>query len=154
MSSYLTFYLIPKKTKTHYNEDGTCEEVEISKGEPLALMSFSRNSNIYRTFYEYLHPVFIGMGEPQYDELRGGDIKSIIYQVQEELEEDKKSHQNKIKVLKELGNSPDLDTLNQLIEEEDILKEKEEDLEELRWLNRFFAEIEYSDFEKILMNID
>ena len=154
MSSYLTFYLVPKKTKTHYKEDGTSEEVEVSKGEPLALMSFSRNSSIYRNFYEYLHPTYIGMGEPKYDELKEGDIKSIIYQLQEELEDSKKSHQNKIEVLKELGATPDLDTLNQLIEEKDILKEQEEDLEALKWLNSFFSNIKYSDFEKILMNID
>jgi len=154
MSSYLTFYLVPKRTKTHYKEDGTSEEVEISKGEPLALMSFSRNSSIYRNFYEYLHPTYIGVDEPKYDELKEGDIKSIIYQLQEELEDSKKSHQNKIEVLKELGVTPDLDTLNQLIEEKDILKEQEEDLEALKWLNSFFSEIKYSDFEKILMNID
>lgn len=154
MSSYLTFYLVPKRTKTHYKEDGTSEEVEISKGEPLSLMSFSRNSSIYRNFYEYLHPTYIGVDEPKYDELKEGDIKSIIYQLQEELEDSKKSHQNKIEVLKELGVTPDLDTLNQLIEEKDILKEQEEDLEALKWLNSFFSEIKYSDFEKILMNID
>ena len=155
MSSYLTFYLVPKRTKTHYKEDGTSEEIEISKGEPLALMSFSRNSSIYRNFYEYLHPTYIGVGsETNYDEVTSDDVKSIIYQVTENLEEDRKSHENKIKVLKDLGTSPDLDTLNQLISEEDILREEEEDLDDLKWLQRLFSEIKYSDFEKILMNID
>ena len=38
MSSYLSFYLVPKKTKTKYgynDKDGHTEEVkEVSKGEP------------------------------------------------------------------------------------------------------------------------
>lgn len=154
MSSYLTFYLVPKKTKTHYKEDETSEEIEVSKGEPLALMSFSRNSNIYQSFYEYLHPVYIGNNEPKYDELDVKDIDIIIERLRDELDESRKLHQNKIKVLKELGTSLDRDTLNQLIEEEDIIAEKEADLNEIIWLKSFFSNIKYSDFDKILMNID
>lgn len=154
MSSYLTFYLVPKKTRTKHNNDGTSEEIEISKGVPLSLMSFSRNSNVYQSFYEYLCPVYIGNNEPKYDELDIKDIDIIIERLRDELDESRKLHQNKIKVLKELETSLDRDTLNQLIEEEDILTEKEADLNEIMWLKSFFSNIEYSDFEKVLINID
>ena len=154
MSSYLTFYLVPKKTRTKHNDDGTSEEIEISKGVPLSLMSFSRNSNVYQSFYEYLHPVYIGNDEPKYDELDVKDIDIIIERLKDELDESREFHQNKIKVLKNLGTSLDRDTLNQLIEEEDIIAEKEKDLNEIIWLKSFLSNIKYSDFDKILINID
>ena len=155
MSSYLIFYVIPKKTKTHYKEDGTSEAVEVSKGVPLALMSFSRNSNVYQSFYEYLSPTYIGDNEPKYDELEESDMTYVINKLREDLEDAKTRHQNKLKVLGALTGFHDYDTLNQLIDEEDFIKEKEENLNELIWLKSFLFEIKYGDFEeKILMNID
>ena len=155
MSSYLTFYVIPKKTKTHYKEDGTSEEVEVSKGLPLALMSFSRNSNVYQSFYEHLCPTYIGDNEPKYSELEEPDMTYVINKLKEDLEDAKTRHQNKLKVIGSLTGFPNNDILNQLIDEEDLIKEKEEDLNELIWLKSFLFEIKYGDFEeKILMNID
>ena len=155
MSSYLIFYVIPKKTKTCYKKDGTSEAVEVSKGVPLALMSFSRNSNVYQSFYEYLSPTYIGDNEPKYDELEESDMTYVINKLREDLEDAKTRHQNKLKVLGALTSFHDYDTLNQLIDEEDFIKEKEENLNELIWLKSFLFEIKYGDFEeKILMNID
>lgn len=155
MSSYLIFYVIPKKTKTCYKKDGTSEAVEVSKGVPLALMSFSRNSNVYQSFYEYLSPTYIGDNEPKYDELEESDMTYVINKLREDLEDAKTRHQNKLKVLGALTGFHDYDTLNQLIDEEDFIKEKEENLNELIWLKSFLFEIKYGDFEeKILMNID
>lgn len=155
MSSYLTFYVIPKKTKPYYKKDGTSEAVEVSKGVPLALMSFSRNSNVYQSFYAYLSPTYIGDNEPKYDELEESDMTYVINKLREDLEDAKTRHQNKLKVLGALTGFHDYDTLNQLIDEEDFIKEKEENLNELIWLKSFLFEIKYGDFEeKILMNID
>lgn len=67
MSSYLTFYLVPKKTRKKYDynkDDGHTEiEVELSTGTPLALMSYSRSNDIYRAFNETLNPAYAGMEE-------------------------------------------------------------------------------------------
>jgi hypothetical protein len=82
-------------------------------------------------------------------------LKQDNQKLREDLEDAKTRHQNKLKVLGALTGFHDYDTLNQLIDEEDFIKEKEENLNELIWLKSFLSEIKYGDFEeKILMNID
>ena len=44
MSSYLTIYLVPKKTTSKYNyQTEQVEDTEITKGIPLVYNSYSRN---------------------------------------------------------------------------------------------------------------
>ena len=54
MSSYLTFYIVPK-------EEGS---------KPIALLNYSRNNDIYQYFVDNVRVAFVGMEEnPQYTEL-------------------------------------------------------------------------------------
>ena len=151
MSSYLTFYLVPKKTRTKYNDDGTTEEIEITKGEPLALLSYSRNSNIYRVIKEELNPVYIGMEEPQYSELTVADMHTVIRHYQEDIEKSKRVYDSKLEVI---SNVKTKDYIQDLIDDKELIKEMEETLVTLKYLRYLVEEIEYSDFEKVLINID
>lgn len=151
MSSYLTFYLVPKKTRTKYNDDGTTEEIEITKGEPLALLSYSRNSNIYRVIKEELNPAYIGMEEPQYSELTIEDMNKVIRCYQEDIEKSERIYNSKLEVI---SNVKTEDYIQDLIDDKELLKEMEETLVTLKYLRSLVEEIEYSDFEKVLINID
>ena len=148
MSSYLTFYLVPKKTRTKYN---TTEEIEITKGEQLALLSYSRNSNIYRVIKEELNPVYIGMEEPQYSELTVADMHMVIRHYQADIEKSKRIYNSKLEVI---SNVKTEDYIQDLIDDRELLKEMEETLVTLKYLRSLVEEIEYSDFEKVLINID
>ena len=132
MSSYLTFYLVPKKTRKKYDyskDDGHTEtEVELSTGIPLALMSYSRNNEIYRAFSETLNPAYAGM-EEKYTELTTDGCKMVI----EDLEMWEDSHSM-----------------------EDYLSEQKETLESVKNICSLVHECTqgYNDFEKVLINVD
>ena len=157
MSSYLTFYLVPKKTRKKYDyskDDGHTEtEVELSTGLPLALMSYSRNNEIYRAFSETLNPAYAGM-EEKYTELTTDGCKMVI----EDLENDIKSTEKRLainyKMLKEGGYSSEL--WEDIHSMEDYLSEQKETLEEVKYISRLVYECTegYNDFEKVLINVD
>ena len=63
MSSYLTFYIVPKEGN-----------------KPIALLNYSRNNDIYQYFVDNVKVAFIGMEEnPQYTELtEEKGFKSVV----------------------------------------------------------------------------
>lgn len=144
MSSYLTFYLVPKNTEP------------ISK-KPMALMSYSRNSDVYQAFYKNAHPAFIGNGDnPNYTELTKELISSVVKELKEDLEKYKRNSEAKIKALKEL---PKLEgeALDEYLQETtsiaEYIQELENTLKEVEFIAWIVSELEYSDFEKVLINI-
>jgi hypothetical protein len=62
MSSYLTFYVVPK-------EEGA---------KPISLISYSRNSEIYQYFNDNIGIAYIGMEEPQYTELTSDKVRFVL----------------------------------------------------------------------------
>lgn len=62
MSSYLTFYVVPK-------EKGA---------KPISLISYSRNSEIYQYFNDNIRVAYIGMEEPQYTELTSDEVRLVL----------------------------------------------------------------------------
>ena len=142
MSSYLTFYLIPK------GEDK----------EPLALISYSRNSGIYQAYYENANPAFYGNGdEPNYTELTKDLSHYVVNELREDLNNYEKSHEAKVKALQAL---PKLEgeALEEYLQETTSTVEYINDLKDTLKLVEFIDDIvndlEYSDFEKVLINID
>lgn len=145
MSSYLTFYLVPKNTEP------------INK-KPMALMSYSRNSDIYRAYYENAHPAFIGNGETtNYTEL----TKELSHEVVDELRNDlikyEKQHEAKVKALQAL---PKLEgeTLEEYLQETtstiDYINDLKDTLKFVEFIDDIVSDLKYSDFDKILINID
>ena len=86
MSSYLTFYLVPKKTRKKYgydeNEGNTETEEEISTGKPLVLFSFSRNNDVYQAYNNSLNPAYAGM-EEKYTEVTYEDSQKVVNDFEE-----------------------------------------------------------------------
>ena len=88
MSSYLSFYLVPKKSakKHNYNEEGKNieTEVKLSEGKPLLLMSFSRNNDVYQAYYEAMNPAYCGM-EDKYTEVTYEDAQRVVKEFKEDI---------------------------------------------------------------------
>ena len=145
MSSYLTFYLVPKK--------------EISeKQEPLKLLSVSRNSDIYRAYYENTSIAYID-SENQYTELTKEISNHVLNALKSELIDAKKKSELKIKALQALpkleGESLK-DYLYETTEYVEYLKELESTLNYVDFISYIVEDISsgYTDFEKVLINID
>ena len=142
MSSYLTFYLVPK------GEDK----------KPLALISYSRNSDIYQAYYENANPAFYGNGdEPNYTELTKDLSHHVVNELREDLSKCEKDHEAKIKALQTL---PKLEgeAFEEYLQETSSGVEYINDLKDTLKLADFIddivSDLEYSDFEKVLINID
>ena len=157
MSSYLTFYLVPKKTKKRYDynkDDGSSEiEVELSTGTPLAFLSYSRGSEIYQAFNETLNPAYAGM-EEKYTELTTADCDLVITELEKEIKSTEKRLKINYKMLKEGGYSSEL--WEDIHTMEEYLEEQKQILEEVHYISSFVYECinGYNDFEKVLINID
>ena len=157
MSSYLTFYLVPKKTRKKYDfnkDDGHTEtEVELSTGTPLALISYSRNNEIYRAFNETLNPAYAGM-EEKYTELTMDGCKLVIEDLESEIKSTEKRLEIDYKMLKEGGYSSEL--WEDIHSMEEYLSEQKETLESVREIYSLVHECTqgYNDFEKVLINVD
>lgn len=142
MSSYLTFYLVPK------GDDK----------KPLALISYSRNNDIYQAYYENAHPAFIGNGdEPNYTELTKELSNYVVNELREDLSKYEKVHEAKIKALQAL---PKLEgeALEEYLQETtstiDYINDLKDTLRFIEFIDDIVNDLEYSDFEKILINID
>ncbi len=155
MSSYLTFYLVPKKTRVVYKEGKGEEEVKVSEGIPLPLIIYTRSSNIYQLFYEKIHPVYAGL-EEKYTTLTIEKMKDLLNTYRREIAEDEENYKNKVQVIRELGGNLEAVNINELIEDSNLIKEKKETLSELEFISSLVHDVEfgYTGFEKVLINID
>lgn len=148
MSSYLNFYLVPKK------------KGEAQKPEPMLFQSHCRSSNIYQTFYEEIHPVYIGNGdEYQYSELTADDVLHCINRAKRELEITEKGLNNKVDAYKAImGPNIEPSNLDDIIDSyictKEYIEELKENIVDLQGIYDWVDGIKYTDFEKVLINID
>jgi hypothetical protein len=136
MSSYLTFYVVPK--------------AEGSK--PLALVSYTRSSAIYRCFNETLNVAYIGMGdEPQYTELTISKVNEVIEDMKDEIEGDKKRVAEYEKHA--AGNTDIIEYIIELKEDIEIL---EYFLHKVEFIKDLVEEASnsWNEYNKILCNVD
>lgn len=157
MSSYLSFYLVPKKTKKKYSYDPekgqSEEEIKISEGEPLLLMCYSRNSDIYKAYSDTLNPAYCGM-EEKYTELSYDDAKRVVEDFKAEIKSMEKRLEVSYKILKEGGYHEDLWT--DINSTEQYIDEQKESLQELQFIASLVYEStqSWTNFEKVLINVD
>ena len=136
MSSYLTFYVVPK--------------AEGSK--PLALVSYTRSSAIYRCFDETLNVAYIGMGdEPQYTELTVNKVNEVIEDMKDEIEGNKKRIAEYEKHA--AGNTDIIEYIIELKEDTEILEYFLHKVEFIKDLVEK-ASNGWNEYNKILCNVD
>ena len=136
MSSYLSFYLVPK--------------AEDSK--PLNLICYSRNTHIYQYFEETIHPTYIGMGdEAQYTELNVQKVDEVL----EAMKEGISRYQRQISEYEKHagGNADIIEYILELKEELDILEWSLHKVEFIRDIV-YEASCSWNDYNKILCNVD
>jgi hypothetical protein len=136
MSSYLTFYVVPK--------------AEGSK--PLALVSYTRSSAIYRCFNETLNVAYIGIGdEPQYTELTVDKVNRVIENMKDEIEGNKKRLAEYEKHA--AGNTDIIEYIIELKEDTEIL---EYFLHKAEFIKELVEEAsdDWNEYNKILCNVD
>ena len=136
MSSYLTFYIVPK--------------AEGSK--PLALVSYTRSSAIYRCFNETLNVAYIGIGdEPQYTELTVNKVNEVIEDMKNEIDGNKKRIAEYEKHA--AGNTDIIEYIIELKEDTEIL---EYFLHKAEFIKDLVVEASnsWNEYNKILCNVD
>ena len=143
MSSYLSFYLKPK---------------DKPDAKPMLFISYSRASDVYHWFYEELNPAFIGNDDkPKYSELSADDCKRVLDAAKENLRSTNQHFTDRIEAFQKLTNV-DAETVNaytqDYTETKKFIRELEETVAELECIYYWVSEIIYSDFEKVLINID
>ena len=138
MSSYLTFYLVPKGENQ----------------KPLMFTSYSRSTDVYQAYYEELHPAFIGNGnEPNYTELTPEKALQVVNAAKDNLKKAETALNNRIAACKELGNMSD-EAIQDIAKTKDYIEDLKYNLAELQCIYCWIGDVEYSDFEKVLINID
>ena len=138
MSSYLTFYLVPK------GEDK----------KPLTFISYSRNNDVYQSYYEELNPAYIGNGdEPNYTELTPEKALQVVNTAKDDLKKAEKALNNRILAYKELNDTSE-EAIQDIASTREYIEELKEGLAELQCIYNWVSDIGYSDFEKVLINID
>lgn len=147
MSSYLNLYLLPKK-----------KEGDTIEPKPLLLNSWSRNSDIYQMFYENLNPTFIGdEDEYKYSEVTEADLQTLVDAVQKDINTVQERLQARTEALSSIKNIPP-ERLDEYIEDfastREYIRELQDTLELMKALKLLLSDLEYSSFEKILVNID
>lgn len=147
MSSYLNFYLVPKKKKG-----------QRKKQKPLLFNSINRANHIYGAFYNVLNPTFIGNDEEyHYSELTTDDVKRVISHIKEEIADTEKRFTRRIEAVKELKNlkGEELnDYVVDYLDTKEYIDELNEALSDVEHIKLWVEDIQYSDFEKVLINVD
>jgi coproporphyrinogen III oxidase-like Fe-S oxidoreductase len=139
MSSYLSIYIVPKRT---------------SQEEPkkhIILTAYSRSTEIYEYFSNNLHPTFIGNGkESHYTAINSSDITAIMQDFENDL---KKAKDRLVEYEKYASNNPDY------IEDIIDIKEYIHNLQYWKDKASFIMDIIndkdlYNDIEEVCCNID
>lgn len=157
MSSYLNFYLVPKKNKITYSYDDNGhkeEEVKLTEGKPLLFSSYSRSGDVYQAFNDVLSIAYTGDGD-KYTDITVDDVKRVINEYEVEINETKNRLAVNYKMLKEGGYHEELYVDIQSAEK--YLKEQEHILNILNIILKIVYEcynVNYNDFEKVVANIN
>lgn len=145
MSSYLNIYLVPRKE--HMPEQ-----------KPLLLMQWSRSSGVYQAVNESIHPLFIGNGDtPNYTDLTKEDMDYVIHKVEEDIQEWKKRMVSRVDALNKLTriSQETIDSyIQDTMDDNEYISELQDTLNELIALRSIISDLKYSDFEKVVCNID
>lgn len=143
MSSYLTFYLLPKKRKDQKEDP-----------KPMTFISYSRSSDIYQAFYEELNPVYVGIGDtPNYSDLTPEDVRRVIDSLESDLKKAETNLNLRVEAYKKMTSTPPDEAIQDYVDTESYIAELRETINTLEDIHFWVSDLEYSDFEKVLINI-
>lgn len=137
MSSYLSFYALPK----------------VEDNKPLCLICYSRNSKIYQYFNNNLHVAYIedSEGNTQYTELTVAKVNEVL----EDLKNDIDKTNKRIAEYEKHANG-DEKIIEYIIEQKEYIEDLEWASHKIEFIQDLIYEASYNhtDYSKILCNID
>ena len=136
MSSYLTFYIVPK-------EEGS---------KPISLISYSRNNEVYQYFNDSIRPAYVGNGdEINYTELTVSHVDKVIEDLKCDIDKSKARLYEYEKYA-----SGNLEIIEEIINQKDYINDLEGTLYQIYCIRNIVEESTYdwNDYNKVLCNID
>lgn len=135
MSSYLTFYILPKEENS----------------KPIALLSYSRNTDVYQYYNDNANPPFIGLEEPQYGEVTLEKMDWVL----DDLKTDIDRALTRVSEY-EKHVSGNMDIIEEIISQKEYIKDLQKALNKLEFIRDIVEESTHSwtSFSKVLCNVD
>lgn len=132
MSSYLSFYLVPK---THPEER-------------LLLQSFSRSNEVYQRFFDNLSIAYAG-NEEKYTKLTVSDVESVIRDLDDDIA---KAEARRVEYEKFCHGNSEL--IEEMISTKEYIRDLQSTRDYISFIRDILTDLDYSGFSDVLCNID
>ena len=132
MSSYLSFYLVPKAHPE----------------ERLLLQSFSRSNEVYQRFFDNLSIAYAG-NEEKYTKLTVSDVESVIRDLDDDIA---KAEARRVEYEKFCHGNSEL--IEEMISTKEYIRDLQSTRDYISFIRDILADLGYSGFSDVLCNID
>lgn len=150
MSSYLTFYVVPKKNEKLKDEWERGIE-SMTPDKPLALLIYSRANPVYQAYYEELNPPYIENENP-YMKVTYNMSLQVRDSVASEISRQEERLETLYKMMKNGG-----DVYSDIMSAEEYIKELKDTKDECNHICSMIYdidELQCTDFECVMINVD
>ena len=132
MSSYLSFYLVPKAHPE----------------ERLLLQSFSRSNEVYQRFFDNLSVAYAG-NEEKYTKLTVSDVESVIRDLDDDIA---KAEARRVEYEKFCHGNSEL--IEEIISTKEYIRDLQSTRDYISFIRDVLTDLDYSGFSDVLCNID
>lgn len=132
MSSYLSFYLVPKAHPE----------------ERLLLQSFSRSNEVYQRFFDNLSIAYAG-NEEKYTKLTVSDVESVIRDLDDDIA---KAEARRVEYEKFCHGNSEL--IEEMISTKEYIRDLQSTRDYISFIRDILADLDYSGFSDVLCNTD
>lgn len=132
MSSYLSFYLVPKAHPE----------------ERLLLQSFSRSNEVYQRFFDNLSVAYAG-NEEKYTKLTVSDVELVIRDLDDDIA---KAEARRVEYEKFCHGNSEL--IEEMISTKEYIRDLQSTRDYISFIRDILADLDYSGFSDVLCNID
>jgi hypothetical protein len=132
MSSYLSFYLVPKAHPE----------------ERLLLQSFSRSNEVYQRFFDNLSVAYAG-NEEKYTKLTVSDVESVIRDLDDDIA---KAEARRVEYEKFCHGNSEL--IEEMISTKEYIRDLQSTRDYISFIRDVLTDLDYSGFSDVLCNID
>ena len=132
MSSYLSFYLVPRAHPE----------------EKLLLQSFSRSNEVYQRFSDNLNIAYAG-NEEKYTKLTISDVESVIQDIDADVT---KAETRRTEYEKFCYGNPE--SIEEIISTKEYIRDLQSTRDYISFIRDVLTDLDYSGFSDVLCNID
>ena len=132
MSSYLSFYLVPKAHPE----------------EKLLLQSLSRSNEVYQRFFDNLSIAYAG-NEEKYTKLTVSDVESVIQDLDGDIA---KAEARRVEYEKFCHGNSEL--IEEIISTKEYIRDLQSTRDYISFIRDILTDLDYSGFSDVLCNVD